>query len=151
MASGHFLHLYRITYIPKRTWQSMPICTREVWVCFQRCHSQEGALCYVFREALGTFNCWIFEIRLLYSRCLYPAQPQGTDLCRYSGIQAGAELDQCPNTASSSSAAQQGQNQPKPLPPDSPVQQFETENGNLDQSLMCTEQAEQQRNQFWVS
>lgn len=67
--------------------------------------SQEAALTQRLREALGIFDCRIFEIRLLYSRCLHPAQPRGTELCRYLGIQAGAELDPCPNTASSSSAA----------------------------------------------
>lgn len=89
-----FYYLNGIMYVPKRPWQPWKL----LWL--------KG--CYVLREALGIFDCWIFEIRLLYSRCLHPAQPQGTDLCRYLGIQAGAELDLCPNTASSSSAAQQG-------------------------------------------
>lgn len=144
-----------ITYVPKRTWQSMKVCTQGGFGFASRDAVPRKQLwlkgCYVLREALRMFDCWIFEIRLLYSRSLHPAQPQGTDLCRYLGIRARAELDLCPNTARSSSTARQGQNQPKPLPPDSPMRRFGTENEHLDQSLMCTDQAEQQRSQFWVS
>lgn len=116
MASGHVLLLEWDHVRPQKALAALAgLHTGKVWVCFQRCRSRKQLWlkgCYVLREALGMFDCWIFEIRLLYSRCLHPAQPQGTDLCRYLGIQAGAELDLCPNTASSSSAARQGKSSP---------------------------------------
>lgn len=111
-----FYYLNGIMYVPKRTWQSVQVCTEGRFGFASRDAVPKKQLwlkgCYGLREALGIFDCWTFEIRLLYSRCLHPAQPQGMDLCRYLGIQAGAELDLCPNTASSSSAARQGKTSP---------------------------------------